>query len=116
MAMTMILWITVALLTKPEPEEKLIAFYKRAKPMGWWGDIPEKAGFDHSSKPRKVILGLGIAVIGAIAISSGTIGFNSLYIAQWDVAVYAGIICVISAFAFKKLFDKFREGDEEDEE
>jgi Na+/proline symporter len=116
MAMTFILWVVVALLTKPEPEEKLIAFYKRARPMGWWGDIPQKAGFDKPSKPGKVVIGIGIAILGAIAISSGTIAFNSLYIAQWEVATIAAIICIIAAFAFKVLFNKFREGDDSYEE
>lgn len=116
MAMTFILWVVVALLTKPEPEEKLIAFYKRARPMGWWGDIPQKAGFDKPSKPGKVVIGIGIAILGAIAISSGTIAFNSLYIAQWEVATIAAITCIIAAFAFKVLFNKFRKGDKSFEE
>ena len=107
MAITFVFWVTVALLTEPESDEKLIAFYKRAKPMGWWGDIPQKAGITKPSKPRKVIIGLAIAIVGAIAISSGTISFNSLYIAQWDTAMYAGIICVIFAITFRILFKKY---------
>ncbi|VAW10569.1 Permease of the drug/metabolite transporter (DMT) superfamily [hydrothermal vent metagenome] len=107
MAITFVFWVSVALLTEPESDEKLIAFYKRAKPMGWWGDIPKKAGITESSKPRKVIIGLAIAIVGAIAISSGTISFNSLYIAQWDTAIYAGIICMVFAIAFRILFKKY---------
>ena len=108
MAMTLILWVLVALFTKPEPEEKLIAFYKKARPMGWWGSIPEKAGVKKHSKPGMIIAGLGIAVIGAVAISAGTIAFNSLYIARWSVVFYATIVLVAAALIFKWLFNKFR--------
>ncbi len=107
MMLTLILWVSVALLTKPEPEEKLIEFYKRAKPMGWWGDIPMKAGVETVSKPIKVVEGIGIAILGAIAISAGTIGFNSLYIARWEIAFYAMIILVIAGIVFKKLYKSF---------
>ena len=107
MAVTFIFWVAVALLTKPESDEKLIAFYKRAKPMGWWGDIPQKTGITRPSKPRKVFIGLAIAIVGAIAISSGTISFNSLYIAQWTTAMSSGIICVVFAIAFRILFKKY---------
>ena len=45
-AATCLLWIAVALCTQPEPEEKLLAFYKEARPMGWWGPIAQKAGVE----------------------------------------------------------------------
>ena len=34
-----VIWVTVALLTRPDPEEKLVAFYRRVRPGGWWGPI-----------------------------------------------------------------------------
>ena len=34
MASTAVLWVTVALLTEPEAEDKLVEFYRRARPMG----------------------------------------------------------------------------------
>ena len=35
--LTCLLWIIVALSTKPEKEEVLIEFYKSTRPLGWWG-------------------------------------------------------------------------------
>jgi len=107
MLMTFVLWVLVALFTKPEPEEKLIAFYKKAKPLGWWGDIPEKAGVTRNYKPSKVVAGLGIAVLGAVAVSAGTIAFNSLYIARWQVAIYSVFVMIVAGICFKLLFKKF---------
>ncbi len=107
MLMTFVLWVLVALFTKPEPEEKLIAFYKKAKPLGWWGDIPEKAGVKRMYKPSKVVAGLGIAVLGAVAVSAGTIAFNSLYIARWQVAIYSVFVMIVAGICFKLFFSKY---------
>ncbi|NWF89738.1 MAG: Na+:solute symporter [Ignavibacteriaceae bacterium] len=42
-AVTSIIWLTVTLLTKPEPEEKLISFYRRVKPNPlMWKPIAKK--------------------------------------------------------------------------
>ncbi len=107
MAFTLVLWVGVALTTEPEPEKKLIDFYKKAKPMGWWGKIPLKAGVVKPAKPTKVIYGLLIALLGAIAISAATISFNSLYIARWQVAGYAALIFSVAGILFSMLFKKY---------
>ena len=44
---TLVLWVVVALATKPEPEEVLVAFYKRARPDGLVGADRTKSGPDH---------------------------------------------------------------------
>jgi SSS family solute:Na+ symporter len=37
-----LLWVIVVLLTRPEPDEKLNAFYRRVRPAGWWGPIAQQ--------------------------------------------------------------------------
>ena len=34
-----VVWFIVVLLTRPEPDDKLEAFYRRVRPGGWWGHI-----------------------------------------------------------------------------
>ena len=41
---TCVLWILGSLVTRPDDEEALVEFYKRARPMGFWGPIARKAG------------------------------------------------------------------------
>ena len=44
MAVTTVVWLSVTLLTKPEPEEVLLAFYRRVRPSpALWGPIARKA-------------------------------------------------------------------------
>jgi solute:Na+ symporter, SSS family len=43
-AVTTVVWLTVTLLTRPEPEEVLLAFYRRVRPSpALWGPIARKA-------------------------------------------------------------------------
>jgi Na+/proline symporter len=36
------IWVTVTFLTKPVPKERLVEFYKRVRPGGFWGPIREE--------------------------------------------------------------------------
>jgi Na+/proline symporter len=109
---TFICWVLVALLTKPEPEELLIEFYKKATPMGWWGDIPAKAGIQKTEKGGKIAAGLLIAVTGFAAIASGVICFNNIYVANFTVSLVSGIICLVLALLFKKYFNLYTDKNE----
>ncbi len=43
-AFTTAIWITVTLLTQPEPDEKLLSFYRKVRPNGrFWAPIAKKA-------------------------------------------------------------------------
>ncbi len=108
MAITFLFWVIVALSTQPEPEEKLIAFYKKARPMGWWGNIPQKAGIEEPARPIVIMKGMGIALLGATAISSGTIAINSMYIARWDVTSFAVPVMIVAGVLFRKSLKKYR--------
>jgi Na+/proline symporter len=108
MAMTCLLWIVVALLTKPDPEEKLVQFYKLARPLGWWGPIALKAtGRAPVYHHRPIITGLLVATLGMIMVSSGVIALSCLYIGRWVVAAIAMSICIITGIVFKISYSKF---------
>lgn len=104
--MTFILWVLVALLTKPDPEEKLITFYKQARPLGWWGPIAEKAGVP----PRgagPILRGLGIAVVGAVMVATGTIAFSKAYVGRWAEVLLFGGLFIATGLAFKFTYGRF---------
>lgn len=64
MALTTVLWVSVALLTRPDPDKLLDSFYKKARPLGWWG--PYKQG---TAEVRPIWRGLLIAITGFAATS-----------------------------------------------
>jgi Na+/proline symporter len=102
-AMTCLLWIIVALATKPEPEEKLLSFYREAQPMGWWGPIAEKAG-TRSSGGAPIARGLATALLGAVAVGGGIIGLSGFYVGRWEVALTGGVLALVLGFWFKRTY------------
>jgi len=104
--LTTVLWVAVALITRPDPEERLLEFYKRARPMGWWRPIAQKAG-DDAPRVRPIFHGLAIALLGAVMVASGTIAFSSLYVARWGVAAAGAGVCAVSGIAFKLSYARF---------
>lgn len=108
MGLTCLLWIVVALLTKPEPEEKLVEFYKRARPMGWWGPIAQKATGQAPPHPhRPIIKGIFVAMVGMVMLSSGVIALSCAYIGRWIVVAIATSICIITGMFFRNSYKKF---------
>jgi len=112
---TCLLWVFVALLTPPDPEETLVAFYRRARPMGWWGPIAARAGLAPVG-PGRIVVGLLVALLGAASVAAGTIGFSGLYIATWRVAAVSLGLAAAGAIGFKLAYDRFlaRLGTEEE--
>jgi len=51
MGLTTMLWVTVALLTKPDSDEVLDKFYQRARPLGCWGAVRERAQSNQAATP-----------------------------------------------------------------
>jgi hypothetical protein len=106
MAATFVFWVAVAIATDPEPEETLIEFYRRARPMGWWGPIARKAGLEPVGWPP-IVRGLGIAACGAVMVGAAVVALSSTYVARWDVAGIAVGISVVAGAAFKRWFIPF---------
>jgi Na+/proline symporter len=106
MAATALLWIVVALLTPPESDDRLIGFYRRAKPMGFWGPIARKAGLP-APGGGPIARGLAIAGAGATMVGAGVIAVSMMYVARWDVAAAAGAASAIAGWYFKRTFGPF---------
>ena len=106
MAGTCALWTAVALMTRPEPEEKLVDFYRRARPMGAWGPIARKAGLPAASW-APIARGFGIAAAGAVMVGGGIIALSLAYVAQWQVAGVAVTVSLVAGLVFQRYFIPF---------
>ena len=114
MGLTTVLWIMVALLTEPEPEEKLIEFYRTARPHGVWGPIAGKAGVPASGfKP--VYRGFLLAVLGCITVGSAVVAFSFAYVGQWNIVVISSIIFAGIGYLFKRGYSGYLGGIESEE-
>lgn len=115
MGLTTLLWIAVALVTKPESNETLQAFYQRARPMGWWEPVRRMivaeafktpASSTLPSEPRFLLLGgFAVAAVGASWVAAGVLGASQLTIGNWTAAAGLLIGAAAGGFLFRNLFD-----------
>jgi solute:Na+ symporter, SSS family len=103
MAETCLLWFLVARYTAPEPMEKLVEFYRRADPMGWWGPVAREAGIPQRGA-LPIIHGVGIAAVGATMVGSAVVALSCAYVARWTPASIALILSAAAALVFHRSF------------
>jgi solute:Na+ symporter, SSS family len=103
MAETCALWLFVALFTPPEPMERLVEFYRRAHPIGWWGPVAREAGVTPSGA-APIARGIGVAAAGAVMIGAAVIALSCAYVARWTPAVTALALSAVSALIFRRYF------------
>lgn len=100
-----IAWVMTTLLTKPEPTDRLISFYKRVRPPGWWRPVLEITSL--SSKPLGWQWALGW-LGGCLLIYGGLIALGGLLLQQlkWFAigAVPAVVGCTAALFALRHCF------------
>jgi hypothetical protein len=114
MGLTTTLWVSVALLTKPDSQQVLSTFYRQAQPLGSWGPIRRLAAERCADQSvleatgwRVIGRGFSIAVIGAVAVMSyilalsnfviGSSGAGSLYLVG-GVALMLIFVCLLTPY------------------
>jgi Na+/proline symporter len=104
MGLTTLLWIAVALLTKPDPDQLLNNFYQRAKPLGFWKPFRKLNKNVLLKKPelQPIFRGIGIAVIGFAATCLLISGLTEAWFGRYNWAMAELIGAVILFIAFKK--------------
>ncbi len=109
MGLTTILWVAVALLTKPEPEQLLKKFYDRAQPLGWWGPFaqPARDGKNGRRPLQPIINGIFIALLGASSVALLILGLTQLWFASWGVGALSLSGCVVLVAGFLKLANPY---------
>ena len=99
--------IGVVLLTKPEPMDKLVEFYKRMRPYGWWDPVIAAAGEEYRNRePRGTLTWLTVGIIG---VTFGAIFMAiGLILALWNLMIPALVATVVSGWlchvTLKKLY------------
>ncbi len=107
MGITTLLWIIVALLTKPDPEQLLSDFYVRARPLGFWGPFQKLATAEVKRSARPIFTGLLIAVLGASAVALFILGFTHAWFARYMTSVTVLAIAVIIFCVFWKMAQRY---------
>jgi hypothetical protein len=69
--------VVASLVTAPESRERLLAFYRAARPPGFWGPIAAEAGADPSRDARRLARGLVTVAAAALCVFCLLTGLGS---------------------------------------
>lgn len=94
-AFVQVAWLLVTKFTPPEPTEKLVAFYRKVRPPGWWQPIAEVAGLPSEPINWQWLLGWigGVALIyGGLVALGGLLLLQPNWLLGGGVTAIAGLI------------------------
>jgi len=81
---SMACWVSVTLMTPAESRERLVAFYRRVRPPGFWGPIAREAGPDVKREPFGELVVLWLA--GVVLCFGLLLGIGKVIFGAWAVA------------------------------
>ena len=115
-AITTVVWVAATFLTSPEPNEKLIAFYKRVRPEGpGWNRIAAQAGLSAAHAQGRLSIQIVNWILGCALIYGSLFGIGKLIFKEWAaaalylfVAIVAGVLITRNLTRDEKSRDAMR--------
>lgn len=88
--------VATIFLFPPEPMDRLVEFYKRLRPFGWWGPVRRACGED-LPKPDSMIV-MAVLSVSAISFIFGLLFVAlGLFLALWTVLFVALAVAILGA-------------------
>lgn len=94
---TQVTWLVVTFLTQPVSREKLVEFYRRVRPPGWWGTIPQEAGVPPAHIGWRWLFGWfgGVLLVyGGLFALGGLLLWQKAWLSGGGIACLLGIVGV----------------------
>jgi SSS family solute:Na+ symporter len=103
-----VVWLVVTYMTKPEPDEKLDAFYKRVRPGGrGWRRVAQRLGYgDEGIEGGAITWSNWVA--GVAAVYTSLFGIGKIIFGQTMTGV---ILLVVAGVCFAWIARSFRAAD-----
>jgi Na+/proline symporter len=94
---TTVIWVVVTIMTNPEPEEKLIAFYRRVRPEGpGWNGIAARAGLAESHAQGRLSLQFVNWILGVALIYGSLFGIGKLIFKEWGTGLLYLLVAIVA--------------------
>jgi SSS family solute:Na+ symporter len=101
-AVTTAAWLTVTFLTKPDDEEKLLAFYRKVRPGGFWGPVARRNGGAYKLQAAP-FAGWGLAVLMILFL---LFGLGKVIFKEWGAGAAYLAAGGLAAFLLSKIIAK----------
>jgi len=107
MGLTTVLWVVVALCTRPDPEQLLHQFYQKARPVGFWGRFRITSIATAKPEVKPIGRGIGIALMGFVATCLLIQGLTECWFGHYLNALLELAGAALFFFFFKKTAHRY---------
>lgn len=98
-----IVWVSVTFLTPPVAMEKLVEFYRRVRPPGWWGPVRALAG-DVAPSPGGLRYGLRMWALSVVFVYAALFGSGKLLLLEWGWGLAFAAVAIVTGWVlFRQL-------------
>ena len=92
---TTVSWVTVTMLTRSEPMEKLVAFYRRVRPEGpGWTRVAAEAGLAEAHSHGKLTAQFVNWILGCVLIYGSLFGIGKLVFKEWIMGLVYVLVAI----------------------
>ncbi len=103
---SIIVWVVVTFLTKPEPDDTLSEFYKRVRPWGWWK--PAREMHPEIVRPQFMPV-IYNWLLGVSFLFFGMIGVGKMLLSNYLFGTVCLVVSVISGvLVYRRMRDELR--------
>jgi hypothetical protein len=94
---TSVVWIVVTMVTKPEPIEKLVGFYRRVRPEGpGWTNIAARAELSAEHAQGRLSLQIMNWILGCVLIYGSLFGIGKLIFKEWGAGLLLLLVAIVA--------------------
>jgi SSS family transporter len=105
-AITTAAWLAATFATAPEPEAKLVAFYRRVRPAGpGWQAIAARSGAPPDAQRERLGPGFVNWILGMAVVYSTLFAIGEVLFGGWGKVIVFGAIAAASAGALSRRLD-----------
>jgi SSS family solute:Na+ symporter len=100
------IWLAATFMTAPEPQSKLVEFYRRVRPPGpGWTEVAARAGMPHGASRERLAPGFLNWTLGIVVVYSALFALRELLFGTWPLALALSALAVVGGFILSKRLD-----------
>jgi Na+/proline symporter len=101
-------WIAVTYMTPPAAMDRLMEFYRRVRPPGWWGPVREAVGELPRARSAGLRRGLLLWLLGTTFIYAAMFGAGKLLLLEWGWGLAFAAVAAVTGWALVRQLTRER--------
>jgi Na+/proline symporter len=101
-------WIAVTFATPPTEIGRLVEFYRRVRPPGWWGPVREAVGELPNAPTAGLRRGLWLWALGTVFIYAAMFGTGKLLLLEWAWGFGFAAVAIVTGWTLLRQLTRER--------